>query len=192
MADTRTPWYDTVDRDDLYRLRHETSFSQEAIAQHYGVSIYMVQYALRVLDIPAPKSTKYPTVPPDELRRLYWDEGHSVTEMEDILGIPHYSLLWQMDQAGIPRRPRGGHGQSNRPWRDPTWLRTKYVAEGLSQSEMAEQAGCAQPTIAKALKQYRIRRSTNGDRPEDPVCNPQCPFWDTCLDWEVDRPCPIE
>ena len=191
MAHTKEPWYAKVDRDELHRLYHEDLLDQRQIAQHYGVSQYMVSYAMRKLAIPARRSSKYPTVPPETLRRLYWEQGHTITEMETLLGIPHYSLLWQMEQADIPRRPRTAHGNANRPWRDPTWLRTKYCAEGLSQRAMAEEAGCAQPTIAKALKQYRIRRSRNGDRPEDPFCNPSCKYWSRCLDWPAEVKCPI-
>jgi len=190
MAHTRTPWYQTVDKEELRRLYHDENLNQYQIAERYGVSQYMVSYAMRRLGIQSARS-KYKMFPPKLLRHLYWDQGHTVTEMEHILGIPTHAILWQMEKAGIDRRARTTHGNANRPWRDPTWLRTKYCAEGLSQRAMADEAGCAQPTIAKALKQYRIRRSRNGDRPEDPVCNPSCKYWHRCLDWEVDRPCPI-
>ena len=48
-------------------------------------------------------------------------------------------------------------------YQDEVWLRKKYVNEGLSQEDIAEQAGCSNATIYRALHRYSIpTRTANG------------------------------
>lgn len=38
------------------------------------------------------------------------------------------------------------------------WLRRKYLREKLSEQEIAEQAGCSQPTINRALRKFGLKK----------------------------------
>lgn len=43
-------------------------------------------------------------------------------------------------------------------WESKNWLYKKYVVEKLSEKEIAELAGCSQPTINRALNRFKLKR----------------------------------
>ena len=103
-----------------------------------------------------------------------------------------------MVRHDIPRRPAWKSGKRKpgdpTPWHDPKWLVQKYHREGLSQRQIADEAGCSQLTIMKAMQKHGIPARAGGHAAVTVravgACTPGCPYWEECLDWEVEGPCP--
>jgi hypothetical protein len=87
--------------------------------------------------------------PPSELRRLYWDEGLSTTEIGGRLGVSHETVRRWMNADGIARRPPaasgGGCPSPLRP--DPEELRRLYWEEGLSCPEIGRRCRVLPATV---------------------------------------------
>lgn len=95
---------------------------------------------------------------PDWLREKYHDEGLSLREIGDLVGISDRSIGYWMEKHDIPRRtnPDGNH-------RDAGWLREQYHGENLTADEMAEMAGVEHATILRWMDKHDIDRRTSSE-----------------------------
>jgi len=78
-------------------------------------------------------------------------------------------------------------------YQDTDWLVQRYAIDGANKTEMAIEAGCSRTTIAEWL----IRAGVEEKLPDAPKprrskrpCSPSCPYWEECIEWDDDAPCP--
>jgi predicted transcriptional regulator len=43
-------------------------------------------------------------------------------------------------------------------WQSEIWMRRKYLREKLSEHEIAELAGCSQPTVNRYLRKFNLKK----------------------------------
>jgi len=89
---------------------------------------------------------------PAELRRLYWDEGLTITQVARRLHTAEQRVLATMDAHDIPRRPRG-----KRPATVPlTEIVRSYTVDGRTIKETAHACGLTYSAVQQALAQHAI------------------------------------
>jgi hypothetical protein len=92
-------------------------------------------------------------IPEDELRRLYCDQGLSITAIGALKGCSPTAVRNQLVRNGIPRRL---------PWQavtcDVTEVSRLYADERLSLFEVAEQVGCSEGVVRRRLMAAGINR----------------------------------
>jgi hypothetical protein len=99
----------------------------------------------------------------DELRRLYWDEGLSLTEVGDELGISADATRELMQEHGIPRRDAGGHNYIDA---NADELERLYWDGGLSLGGVAEELDMSPATVRQRMEDFGIPRRGPGESPE--------------------------
>lgn len=88
------------------------------------------------------------------LREKYVVEELSQREIADLARVSQKTVANWMDKHEIPAD--GKRGSNDTRFRDPDWLREKYVEEGLSTWEVADLCGCSQTTIRDWLGRHSI------------------------------------
>lgn len=109
----------------------------------------------------------------DTLGGLYHGEQMTAAEIGEKFGVTQATITRWLKKNGIETRtsqesrelrgtqytpdPEGPHG-------DPEWLREKYIGEGMTLTEMAEEAGVAhESVIIHHMDKHGIERRTAGD-----------------------------
>jgi len=96
------------------------------------------------------------------LYNKYWNEKCSAPEIANLCGCGHTTVLTWMDKFNIERRLPSVVTNSNKSYRDETWLRQKYLEENLSSRDIAKMCGCGKSAILKWMNIFDIqRRSTS-------------------------------
>lgn len=98
------------------------------------------------------------------LREEYVKEGRSMREIADELGVGGSTVGFWLDEHGLPTRPRLRREVDGR-LDDPDWLRERYHREGLTQEEIAEEAGCSIMTVSNRLDEHGIEARPRGPAP---------------------------
>lgn len=97
-----------------------------------------------------------------ELKRLYIDEQMSIKDVAEEIGVSHTTTIRLMEQAGIERRGFTDK-YKDKKYRDEDWLYKKYITEGVSTKEIAEECGVTADCILNWLGEFEINRT--------PKCN---------------------
>ena len=131
--------------------------SMADIATELGVSGQAVSQALRRAGIVARSQTEAqrPAISNDTARQLYVDEGLSVAQIANRLGVHANTVYGALERAGVPRHgPPFAHSQLG----DADWLRETYVDQRRSASSIAAEVGCTVAAVRAALARHHIRR----------------------------------
>lgn len=78
-------------------------------------------------------------------------------------------------------------------WRDPIWLLQQYWVKKISTIEMAQLAGCGQPTISRMMKKYNIPTCPSNHGHHKQTIPLEDRFWskvdirsdDGCWEWQA-------
>jgi DNA-binding XRE family transcriptional regulator len=183
MAYTTTPFAERYSREWLEEQYVERGRTTTQIGEMTGVAASTVAYTLRKLGI---LRRQVPDVTATELRRMYYEQNMTLREMATELRCGIDALRSLMARHAIPIKPKTESGkraaQAQAIWNDPAWLAERRRA-GVSQAAMAQEAGCTQKTIAKALGRHAVDPEVE--------CSDACPYFGDCLDWPAERPCPV-
>lgn len=95
------------------------------------------------------------------VREQYIDKGVPVSDMVKEAGCSRGTIFRALERCGIGRRTAERELElvlesEGVLWRDEGWMRGKYLGEGLSTKEVAEEAGCSPGTVSKWLKKFGI------------------------------------
>ena len=79
-------------------------------------------------------------------------------------------------------------------WHNPAWLFKRYIVQSLTITAIAEEAGVSRTAIRKALARHGFLMPEQAPAPTHSrdLCTITCPFWEDCLDWQSDKPCPLQ
>lgn len=95
----------------IRRLYWEEGLSIVEIGRRMGVSPSAIQRYMDRHNIPrrppGPPPGPVDRLGPDELRRLYWEEGLSLAQIARQIGVHSVSVWAAFGRYGIPRRPQG-------------------------------------------------------------------------------------
>jgi DNA-binding transcriptional regulator LsrR (DeoR family) len=108
-GDYAEPWRDPEVLTELY---YDRQMTQQEIADHLGAeSKKPVGRSMRKngMETRGPDSTATAAadVPTEELRRLYWDERLSLSEVSDRVGLSSSAVRSRLEHHGIERREQG-------------------------------------------------------------------------------------
>lgn len=92
------------------------------------------------------------------LRRLYWDEWLSTSEMANIFDCHSSTVTRWMKKLGVDLRDSSQQKINHKELTDEDWLREKYHDEMKSITEVAEEIGCSRMPVFRALKRHGIER----------------------------------
>lgn len=95
----------------------------------------------------------------DWLKKKYWDEEFSSTEMAGLAGVQKCTILRWMKRLGIPKRTSGEtltlkNGYAR--YKNKKWLWEHYVEKELSTYQIADQIGCGFQTVCRWLDELDI------------------------------------
>ena len=93
---------------------------------------------------------------PKVLRRMYWDEGKSAEEMADLLYCSTTTVLKQMRDAGIPRRPCIAYFRGKIDYRNK-YILQGMVDQGLSTKEIAKKCEISPGIITRWKRRLGIK-----------------------------------
>lgn len=88
-----------------------------------------------------------------------------VVEIAELCGCSQSTISYWLDKHGIDTRDVGGYEKDTKH-RDKQYLKEKYVEEGLTTYEIAEECGCVDATVLRWLKKYGIETREGGADPE--------------------------
>jgi len=100
------------------------------------------------------------------LWELYIEKGLTAQEIAQRFGLTEDQVRYLLQKHGIrkgmQRRALEWWARRHKgrvPYRDPTWLERRYVLEGKSIEEIAEEAGVTKMTVYLWLKRYGLLRA---------------------------------
>ncbi len=108
---------------------------------------------------------RYDRPDPDELRRLYEVERHTVGEIAVVLGVARGTAHNWLRDAGIALRPSPSAPRADVSDDD---VRDLYVRVGLSAAEIAHRFGCGTSTVYRCLDRLGIERRRTPPNPLRP------------------------
>lgn len=163
--DRREPW---CERELMRELYVGKELSTHDIAERFGCHPSTVKTWLDKHDIstrPSGREKKSEKLSSEAwLRRAYWGEEMSLSEIGEVVGRSPQNVGRWMDKFDIPRRgreeslPTGedhhNHGMSERTpdqLSDGEWLRQKYLQEGKSIRDIAGLLECSRGAVRHAL-----------------------------------------
>lgn len=106
----------------------------------------------------------------DTLERLYHAEGMTAEEIGEKFNVSQATITRWMDRNDIharsseeTREMRGTHHRPTKqgPHTNEEWLEEAYFERHLSVTEMAEEAGVADPTIIRQMDKHGLERRPN-------------------------------
>jgi len=167
------------DADVLRRMYHGEEMTTAEIADEFDCSAttirnWMSKYGIETRSLSESKLVgDRPWTDEGRLRKLYHDEVMTAEEIGDKLGTERSNILKWMERHGIERRSsaesrelRGTHHRPTKdgPHTDPEWLEDRYHGDGLSLSEMADEAGLgSEVTILRQMQRHNIPRRDLGE-----------------------------
>jgi DNA-directed RNA polymerase specialized sigma24 family protein len=98
------------------------------------------------------------------LREQYWEEGRSVADIADELGISSTPVRTWMRKHGIDTRDnyQQVQGETLRKLEDAEWLREQYCDEGLTLDKIAEDLNVSSRTVRRWMEDHSIERRDSG------------------------------
>lgn len=85
---------------------------------------------------------------------MYWDDGMTMEEIGDTLGVSQKTIQERLKDFGI--ETRGVGDTAPKPWKDESVLRELYVESDATQKEVAEKLGCTPHTIRNWLEKHGL------------------------------------
>lgn len=99
------------------------------------------------------------------LKNEYVSNERTASKIAKMCGVTHATILNWLDKHNIPRRNRSESSKiraakkiGTQKYRDPDWLKQRYVIDGLTVRDIATQIGCSFPTILHWLERHNIDR----------------------------------
>ena len=148
-----------LDKQTLTRLYVKEKLSLRAIAKMYGRSYFYVRYRCINTGIKLrPKTWNRRKIHIDEavLKKLYIEEGKSITEIAEILSCSYFTIFKRCKEYKIPPRGPKITGITE------SLLEKLYVEEGKTTREIAKQLGCSFETIRKRCHEFHIPLRSHG------------------------------
>jgi len=136
--------------------------SSSLIRRHFG----SWDTAKRLVGLQINASAHHPAgsdIGPDELQRLYWDEGLTLNEIGDELEISKSTVQALMEEYDIPRRDAGGHNYIEA---DSEELERLYWDVGLTVAEVADELDMSPATVRQRMDDFEIPRRGLGKSSE--------------------------
>ena len=182
---SKTPFYTTVDPED-FRACFDNKMTVEDVAEQYDATVDQVKYACEKFKIRRKQIRTKVEIDRSLLTQL-WAEGYTAVECGRKLGCSSSTVLSRAKEWGLTRPD-----QKERVWHNPEWLYHRRVVEKKSLPAIAAEAGVTPITISRAITKYGMRPPPpqKGASVND-ECAPDCHYWGKCLDWPVNRPCPL-
>lgn len=105
----------------------------------------------------------------EQLKRWYYDEQKSATEIADLLGVTSGAVYDMMRRRNMKRR---SNSQAQRLYNgyekltDKAMLQNLYIDQEMTTDEIANVIGCNSESVRKALIHFKISRRSHGMRVE--------------------------
>lgn len=96
----------------------------------------------------------------------YVSQRKGVVEIAEECGSSQSTVSYWLDKHEIDTRSVGGY-EKDAKHRDESYLRQKYVEEGLTTYEIAEECGCTDATVSNWLNKHNIETRQRTIRPEE-------------------------
>lgn len=184
-------WFVTVpELRKMIRMYTTEGATLQEIADELGRSIATVHRHLRRAGVelrPAGSTVRrHPRRLPDaELQRtarLYVEDGLSLRQVAEVLGVGQSSVRWRLERAGVQMRPKSQAGRESpflrrlEPEVEDEIVRL-YVEALRNQREIAEEIGVTRVTVQRVLSRRGVpgrdraqaTRVANGKPPGEPV-----------------------
>lgn len=150
---------------------HTLGKSTIQIAEECDMSDGAISYWMNKHDISARRAGQPAAhnVLEDEswLRQEYIEKERSSTDIAKQLSVNEQTVLDWLNRHDIETRDKAktlsikiNRELEDEKYRDESWLRHKYVKQGLSITEIAKMCGCSRPTIRNWLENYDIETRT--------------------------------
>jgi len=95
------------------------------------------------------------------LRKQYWGEGKSTTEIAEVCDVSQAAVWYWMEKHGVERAP-GGSATHSANYHDREWLREQYWERECTQQEIADKCGVGLSTISRWMNKHGVpTRKTN-------------------------------
>lgn len=120
------------------------------------------------------------------LRQQYVLEEKGIVEIAEQCGCSRSTIHRWLENHNIERRALGGYDKKAKH-RDERYLRKKYVGEGLTTYEIAEECGCVDATVLKWLKKHGIETREGGVDPEEVAADERLTDFEWLHEQYVDR-----
>jgi len=142
----------------------DEGLNQKEMAELAGVTKSTISNYMRRLGIErrsAAESKHYgkskPHDDPEWLSRMYHSEGYTISEIAEMADVTQGTIHNRMTEFDIPRHPRGKRVSGDREQlKDEGWLRQRYVEEGMSVPEIAEELGLSRTPVRRFMKYHGI------------------------------------
>jgi len=97
----------------------------------------------------------------DWLRRQYWDNKNSISEVADIAGVSITTIRRHMDKNNIETRDKSAaleiaKGSDTEKYKDEAFLKQEYLEKEKSAVDIADELDCSPTTIYRHLRKYDI------------------------------------
>jgi transposase-like protein len=91
-----------------------------------------------------------------ELERMYVEEGMSMADIGEELGVSENTVMRLMDRAEIERR-KNPDPYSDKKYRSEDWLRSKFIEERWTAAEIANECDVSSNCVNTWLNKYGLR-----------------------------------
>lgn len=146
-------------------LKAAQPITREALHELYvvqGLNVIRVARALRRRNdavVAALREYGFTThVTKDWMEEQYVQQGKSVDDIAASLGCTEENVRYYLRSYDIPIRYKSRGSQRVPLLNDPVWLYTRYVEQRRASAAIAEELGCAQGSVVRALVRFGITR----------------------------------
>lgn len=89
-------------------------------------------------------------------RELYVEQGRSLSGVTEEVGTTVWKVRYWLDRHGIETREPGGSGFAVPELTDADWLRERYLEQGATTVEIADELGCTARTVNAWMHKHDI------------------------------------
>jgi DNA-directed RNA polymerase specialized sigma24 family protein len=100
----------------------------------------------------------------ETLVELYHEEGLTQAEIGERHGVSSSTVSHYMKKHGVETR---ANVVDDERLEDPEWLEEKYVGEGLTMQEIADEVGVSDGTVMRRLHKHGIETSRGAAEPDE-------------------------
>jgi len=142
----------------------DEALTQKEMAEIAGVTKSTISNYMRRLGIErrsAAESRHYGKSKPHDdaewLTRMYHSEGYTITEIAEMADVTQGTIHNRMVEFSIPRHERGKRVSGDREQlQDENWLRQRYINDGMSVGQIAEELGLSKSPVRRFMEDYGI------------------------------------
>jgi|GEM_PF-6994611 transposase len=159
-----------VDRNWLVEQYQVHRKSLRALAREVGVSHETIRIWLHQAGVSTSDRRYNRTrIPKKQLEKLYYQQGLTIDQVAEKLGVSAATVVKRMEEFGLARRPPGTRvrREAKGPYGDPEWLRHHYLELNKSVKQLAQECQVSPTTIAKWTRRFNLwkRGPRKGRRP---------------------------